>query len=857
MKRFFSLICISLLAACKPSEVKEPKSQVNAADLLDIKYQVITNRKDQDCDPKQTDGNCFHGRISLTSEQDISPQNWEIYFSHMAPIQMETSPVFDIEHINGDLHKITATPEFEGFKAGREYQIDFKGGFWHLSQTDMMPNYYLVEAGKAPQVITSTVPVIDPETGLEQLPHAVPLTLEGRHFKRTPDDNTQPATAQWLFSENAKSYVEHPVVNSILPTPKSVIQPRVAGNMDLSDGVNIRYKGIEPQGVTAAIERLNSFGVSQNSEGVLLNIELNPALAEEEYRLSILPAGINIDAATEKGAFYGVQSLVSLLMPNSLDVPYLVVQDEPRFAYRGMHIDVSRNFKSVEFIKQALDQMAAYKLNKLHFHLADDEGWRVEIPGLPELTKVGAFRCHDLTEQTCLLPQLGVGPERDSEANGYYSIEDYKALLAYANDRHIQIIPSMDMPGHSRAAIKSMAARFNKLMAAGKGEEAKQFVLHDVEDSTQYSSIQFYNDNTINACLDSSYSFIEKVIDELALLHETAGQPLVKYHIGADETAGAWVESPACKSLLTQNVMGIKDAEGIAAYFIEKVSAILAKRNIEVAGWSDGMGHTHVDRMPTDVQSNAWTPLMWDGHKSAHKQANRGWDVVVSSPDVLYFDFPYEADANERGYYWAARRINSKKIFEFMPENLPAHAEVWLDREENPYTATDDKPLKQGNEFIGIQGQLWSETVRTDQQARYMIYPRLYALAERAWHKGDWELSYNYEPAVYSSQSNFFSDDAKAQRDVSWQHFANQIGKKVLAKAETEGVFYRLPTPGAIIEDGVLTMNSIYPGLVLEYQTEHAQWQVYQRQVKVSGAVKVRTRSHSGNRVSRTLTIDK
>jgi len=301
--------------------------------------------------------------------------------------------------------------------------------------------------------------------------------------------------------------------------------------------------------------------------------------------------------------------------------------------------------------------------------------------------------------------------------------------------------------------------------------------------------------------------------------------------------------------------MGIEKAEDIAAYFVEKVSAILADKGIQAAGWSDGMGHTATERMPSNVQSNAWTPLMWGGHKSAHDQANRGWEVVVSSPDALYFDFPYEADANERGYYWAARRLNSRKVFSLMPENLPAHAEVWLDREENPYTADNDTPLNKGVKFHGIQGQFWSETVRTDRQASYMIFPRLYALAERAWHKADWELGYDYDKKVYSQESNYFSEQMESERDQQWQRFANQIAKKILVKAEQEGLFYRLPTVGAKVEKGTLFTNSIYPGLPIEFKVAGQNWQRYQKPVAVAGEIQVRTTTPSGERKGRILTL--
>ncbi|MDO6718155.1 family 20 glycosylhydrolase [Psychrosphaera sp. 1_MG-2023] len=856
----------SMSASSGASVGSEPISAKKFAAILDVKTRVITNRSTDECDKTKVDGLCYQAELVLTSPESFIERNWQIKFSNMSPVQQDSSELFDIVHINGDLHKLVPTEKFSGFKAGEVYVIPFQAGFWALSQTDRMPNYYLVDSTDNAFLIESTVPKVDVETGLEILPHVVPLSLDDKHFKRTPADNTSPATAEWLFQENNQFYENVDVTYSILPTPKSIKAPRMAGNLDLTRGIAIEVNGIELSGIEAAIERLAYLGVEQAEDGLKVVLTKAAGLSLEGYQLATTRSGIEIVASTEVGAFYGLQSIASLLDPNSLTVPFIVIEDEPRFEFRGMHIDVSRNFKSKEFILSVLDQMAAYKLNKFHFHLADDEGWRVAIPGLPELTDVGAFRCHEATEKNCLLPQLGVGPNRDSKMNGYYSFEDYKEILAYAAKRHIQVIPSMDMPGHSRAAIKSMAVRYSNLAKQGKLEQAKQYLLHDIEDTTQYESIQFYNDNTLNACMDSSYDFIGKVVDELQIMHAEAGNPLTKYHIGADETAGAWVESSACEALLKNNVMGISEAEDIAAYFVERVSQLLAKRNIEAAGWNDGMGHTNARRMPEVVQSNAWTPLFWGGHSAAHEQANRGWQLVVSSPDALYFDFPYEADANERGYYWAARRLNSRKVFSMMPENLPAHAEYWLDREENPYVADDTKklnddgtikqqPMGKEFKFYGMQGQLWSETVRTDNQASYMIFPRLYALAERAWHKANWELDYNYQGAVYGPDTNHFTKDKRLSQGKDWIRFSNHIGKKTLSKADSVGLFYRLPTPGAVIQDGQLLVNTMYFGLPVEYRTEQSDWQLYSGPTVVSGLVEVRTTTLDGSRKGRSIAV--
>jgi hexosaminidase len=508
--------------------------------------------------------------------------------------------------------------------------------------------------------------------------------------------------------------------------------------------------------------------------------------------------------------------------------------------------------------------MAAYKLNKLHLHLADDEGWRLAIPDLPELTDIGSQRCFDLTEQHCLLPQLGAG--LGGEVNGFYSVKDYQEILLAAQARHIQVIPSMDMPGHSRAAVKAMEARFKRLQLAEQITAAKQYLLTDFDDKTQYSSVQYYHDNTLNVCLESTYVFVNKVLNEIKKMHDAVGVPLTRYHIGADETAGAWVESLQCKTFLANNNENITSAAQLGAYFVERVANMLAEKGIEAAAWNDGLMHTRVEKMPPVIQANAWGLLPWAGFKQAHELANRNWQVVVSTPDVLYFDFPYEADPKEHGYYWASRHINSEKIFQFMPDNLPIHAEFWRDREEKPYVSDDRKqqneqgeityqPLQKNRQFLGLQGHLWSENTRTDNTAEYKIFPRLLALAERAWHQADWAVPYNYEGAKYDQNSHVFTTELQEKRDQQWREFAQTVGEKELPKLASANIHYRLPTVGAIIEDGFLHANIAFPGIVIEYKTKNGSWQPYHQPVAVSGDVDVRAVDLLQHRVGRELKV--
>ena len=825
------------------------------AQNLEVNYRVVTNIPTDKCDSKIADGACFEVELSFTAKKAIAAKDWTIHFSQISPIQSFESEDFTVKHLNGDLHVISLQDNYSGFSAAETKKLTFRAMFWSLSETDALPNYIVSAPGLDARVIESTVPYIDKDTRLEILPYVEPFTDEKTQFKRTVSDKTQWLTSEKLYQRNSVLVEDKlAVMQAIIPTPKSVTLDINDGFADISQGIAISLGNVHHNDVDAAILRLDNLGVKQNSEGLPLHLSIvsNKDKVIGSYRLTVTDKEITIVGVDGNGVFNGLQSLASLVTVGEPRIPIIEVADEPHFAFRGMLVDVARNFHSKEFILKLLDQMAAYKLNKLHLHLGDDEGWRLEIPSLPELTDIGAKRCFDVTEENCLISQLGAGVDENSSVSGYYSVSDYHEILQAATARHIQVIPSLDMPGHSRASIKAMTARYKKYMALEDEAKAKQFLLEDFEDKTQYSSVQFYSDNTINACLDSSYDFVIEVMTQVKKIHADAGQPLTRYHIGADETAGAWLESPACKAFVANNNQGVTKMSELGAYFIERVAGILSDLDIETAGWSDGMEHTRVDNMPAIVQANAWDTLAWAGHEKVHRLANRDWQVVISSPDVLYFDFPHEADPKEHGYYWASRHTNTEKVFQFMPDNLPIHAEFWLDREDNAYVADDTKAaLAPGKKFLGIQGQLWSENVRTDDMVEHKVFPRLLALAERAWHLADWAVPYNYQGAKYSQQSNTFTNESKAMRDSQWALFANTLGQKEFTKLELAEIDYRLPTVGAVIQAGKLHANIAFPGLTIEYQVSGGNWLTYQTPIAVSGEVNLRSRSTNGLRTSR------
>lgn len=835
------------------------------ANSLQVTFVLVTNQAGDKCDKNKTDGLCFEAQFQLTATEDLPAAGWSIYYSQIAPLHNFDGELFTLEHLNGDLHRLTPTDKFTGINKGESETITFRASFWTLAESDIMPNMIISAPDLAPKVIESTKTAVDSDTKMEVLKHVKSYSDYQHHFQRTPSDKTQWLTTEDFYQRNkALGDTLLDVSKVIIPTPKNIVFPEPSGVLDLSAGLTVDYGNVSPDSVAAALHRLTLLGVKQASNGVDVTLNVVPDQQKMigSYKLTALHTGIRITGVDEAGVFNALQSLGSLLTINQPQIPYVSIQDEPLFEFRGLLVDVARNFRDKNFIIKLMDQMAAYKLNKLHLHMGEDEGWRLEIPGLPELTEVSSKRCFDVTEQQCLMPQLGAGVDENNENNGFYSVDDYTEILKAATARHIQVLPSLDMPGHSRAAIKAMTARYNKYMQLEEKDKAKQYLLHDLEDKTEYSSVQFYSDNTINACQESSYAFVEKVMTEVKKIHQAAGQPLTRYHIGADETAGAWLESPVCKAFIANNDKGVTDMKQLGAYFVERVANMLSDMGIEPAAWSDGLEHTDEKNMPAVVQANSWGHIPWGAHHVVNKFVNQNWQVVMSTPDVTYFDFPYEADPKEHGYYWASRHTNTEKVFQFMPNNLPVHAEFWLDRQDNPFSIDDtlqkdeqgnitNRPMKKGGKVLGIQGQLWSENVRTDNVAEYKIFPRLIALAERAWYQPEWVVPYNYQGAKYSQSTNAFTAEKEALRDEKWRLFANALGQKELPKLDLARVTYRIPTAGAKIEQGKLYANSAFPGLVIEYKEKNKNWITYQQPTSVSDDVAVRTSTHNGDRKSR------
>lgn len=791
------------------------------AEQLQVSYQVVDNQAQVACETDINNGKCFVSRFRYQNGGIALPKNAEIYLSHISPIQSVNNKGVSVEHINGDLHRLVFK---EGLPANEFIEFNVKAPYWHASRSDVMPNQYIVLDDHAPVTIKSTTRKQEEATGLAYTGHAGNWDTESQ-YRRNGEDNLPLENTEYLYSQYPASWdknaaaVQRPI-------------PNVLTRSDTGETVSLQGLNVSKQNkalFSATADVLAKYGLVESNKGLPVHIELGAlALAPEAYQLQVSNKKVNIVAADEQGAKYALVTLAQLYKASDASLPVTSIEDAPRFGFRGMHLDVARHFLGKSSIEMLIEQMFVLKLNKLHLHLSDDEGWRLQVPSLPELTDIGAFRCHDLTEKTCLLPQLGTGHGRDAVGNGYLSISDYQDLVQQADRFGIEVIPSFDMPGHARSAIKAMEARYHRLMAENKPEEAKEFLLADFDDKTEYLSIQFYKDNTINPCMNSSYHFIETLLKDIKGMHEAVGVPLKTYHLGADETAGAWKKSPVCAA---KNL----DAEHLLPHFVSKVVKIGNGLGLTMAGWGDGMEESLPKIHSQDVYVNMWGTLYGGAADKIEKFAAKQVPVVMSFPDVLYFDFPYRSHPLEPGYYWGARSVSTRKVFEFLPEQLRRNSRFWPDRLGNAY---DDLGKPEPAKVLGMQAQLWTEVTPTPDAMEYMLFPRIHAYAERAWSLPKW-----HEPSLSDEQ-------LKQGREVDWTHFAGALTQQHLPRLVEAGINVRVPPPGAVVKDKKLSMRSGMPGLKLEYSLDGKSWQAYKKPVVVKGNVWVRSRLPHTNQTS-------
>ncbi|OHX16335.1 family 20 glycosylhydrolase [Chromobacterium sphagni] len=816
---------------------------------------------------------CLKGRLILENKGGQAVPaggGWSLYLHSIRRILKLDTPDFAIRRITGDLYQITPTASFQGLAPGQTLELPLIDEYWILQESDVLPRPYVVVDGQAPAVLQ--------HNSSDDASYLLPLT--GDNWKN-PAGELRPlmnmAQRYHSFSQRGAQLSAAQVANRVIP---AVRRQQLGGGELLVRGLSLNLSGVSPAQREALEQRAAQLGLRGDGIGVsggVVGARLPADIAVSGgYRLLIGQHGVKVEGFDAAGVFYGVQTLLGLLPQGGGQVRWMTAEDAPRYAHRGFMADVARNFKQPSTVRRLIDQMAAYKLNKLHLHLSDDEGWRLQIPGLPELTDVGARRCHDLTETQCLVPQLGSGPANQS-GGGYFTRADYISLVSYAQARFIEVIPEFDMPAHARAAVVAMEARYRKLLAQGQPQAAAEYRLLDPQDQSNTLSVQFYDRHTyLNPCVPGSQRFVAKLVSEVASMHRDAGQPLATWHFGGDEAKNIllgpgfqdvsggdpgkgkvrmaeqdqpWGRSSACQAMIAKGQL--KSVADLPLNFAREASRIVANQGIAtMAAWQDGVSGaaSSADFATRNTMVTEWDTLYWGAAQAVNGYAAKGFKTVLALPDYLYFDFPYELNPREHGYYWASRDTDSYKVFSFAPDNLPQNAEVMPDRQGQPFAVSSSAAPAQ---YAGIQGQAWTEVMRTDQEFETMVYPRLLALAERAWHKAGWERPYTVGETYQLGVTHLVDKDA-LNRD--WQQFAAVLGWREAPKLERAGIAYRLPLPAGLSGPNGLATATEWPGARLEYSYDGRSWQFYSPGQQVQARY-WRGVSQDGRRGSRVETL--
>ena len=544
-------------------------------------------------------------------------------------------------------------------------------------------------------------------------------------------------------------------------------------------------------------------------------LDRKEAVNDEYYTINIDDNLIKISAATPHGIFNGTRTLLSMLKDKQ--TPYLLeavsIRDYPDLAYRGQMIDIARNFTAPENLKKLVDIFASYKLNVLHFHFCDDEAWRLEIPGLEELTAVGSRRGHTTDESQCLYPCYdgGYDPDAKTVGNGYYSREEFIDLLKYAAERHVRIVPEIESPGHARAAIVSMKARYNKYFETDPGK-ATEYMLSEPEDTSRYVSVQYYTDNVMNVALPSTYRFMEKVIQELNAMYQEAGLSLYTVHLGGDEVPrGVWMGSPKCQELMKEK--GMTKAHDLSEYFITQMADVMQKNGLKFSGWQEvALGHT--EEAHQQLRGQAAGVYCWNtvpgSDEVVYQTANNGYPVILCNVGNFYRDMAYNGHPDERGLDWGGY-VDESVSFSMLPFSI--YRSLRVDMAGNPIDLNNAEKGKTAlteigkKHIMGVQGQLFAETIRSFDGVEYLLFPKILGLAERGW---------NAHP-VWENLSGVREQQAFNQ---ALALYYEKISKSEMPYWAKNGINFRLPQPGLLVKDGNLYANVAIDGAEVRYTTD-------------------------------------
>lgn len=851
------LLIISVSFTLPPLKAQQTGSAFNPENL-EVSWELIENFYQDQVQ--------YLSALTLTNNGNVPVPSggWSIYFNQFGNVDSgSVTGNATIELINGGLFRLSPAPGFTRLNPGQSLRIEFVSGGAVLNKSLAPRGLYWVWNS-------------NPDHGISFKNYSIKPVSDNSILMRHPSDQVPVATPDVIYNKN-KTIRDIPSgeLTKVFPTPLEYRETE--GEFVLNTETVIQPEsGLEQEARYLAEELEKIFGVrpevaATRQPGNVIWLTGGEG-APESYRLSVTADEIAISGADAAGVFYGIQTLKTLLHPSSwlaerelVTVPGVEIRDAPRFAHRAFMLDVARNFSTKEEIKKILDLMSLYKLNVFHLHFNDDEGWRIEIPGLPELTEIGARRGHTLEEHEKMIPSFGSGPVTDFPGSGYYTTEDFIEILEYATERHIEIIPEIETPGHARAAIKSMDARYRRLMNQGNEKAARQYLLRDLEDESEYRSVQGWDDNVINVALPSAYRFLEKVIDELAAMYEKAGASLNTIHMGGDEVpSGVWEKSPAVQQFMKDNPE-LNRIPDLWYYFYGRVHELLRERSIQMYGWEEvgmeqafwqaGGGHQSgptPEFADQNVILDVWNNVIGSGAEDlAYRLANAGYKVVLSGVSNFYFDMAYYKAFPEPGLYWS-NFLDVDKPFSFIPYNLFKNANVDMFGRKRPPSYFEDMvhlTEKGKANIMGLQGLLWAENLVNADRLEYMMLPKLLGLAERAWAPA---------PAWASEED---TAQYRQRYKEAWSRFINKVSKSELPRLDHyhSGYDYRIPTVGAVVKDSAVVTNIQMPGFTVRYTVNGSEPSVeskkYKGPITDKGTIKLRVFNRNG-RGGRTVEIN-
>ncbi|MAS68023.1 MAG: hypothetical protein CMC43_01635 [Flavobacteriaceae bacterium] len=778
----------------------------------------------------------MHVRINIDNQTttDFEPSRWSLHWNQIIGIvKPESLPAgIDFTWVNGNSYLKLNFEEDWALKAGEQLHFDLiKDGI--MSRLALGPfGAFLVQNEKLFDVKT---------------------TVKWQHAEGLEDLNLP--TSKTRYDELADIYlISKEKLPQIIPTPKRISKSNNdrPAEKDWQIYISPFFSAYSQDLKQLMTQTAKDIQLVVDIEEANLVINKAADLVNEAYMLNIDKEKIVINTNTYSGMVYAIQSLIQIDVAAQLGsnrLPLIDIKDAPRFAYRGFLLDISRNFYGLNKIKQIVDLMSLYKLNHLNLKLTDDEGWRLEIPGLPELTDVGSRRGYTLNEQDRLLPMYGSGADGGKTGNGFLSRNEFIELLRYARVRNVTVIPQISFPSHARAAVISMEARRQRFLAKGDDAAAEEFALVDLKDKSVYRSAQLYNDNVINICRESAYGFFEKVVEEVVGMYSDANVKLKEFSIGADELPyGVWQASPLCADKIS-NKLTISE---LYDKNISRLKEILNRYSIVLSGWEDFLlKHSELSQSETLIKEERYNyeviPYVWNNiwgggrEDMNYKFANLGFKTVMSNSSAFYFDMADDRDMESHGLNWSGY-VDYFDTWAIDPDDIFANAtlnekhKLSKDYIKNKINLDTNKR----NNLIGIQSQLFGETVRTEHILNEMLLPNMLVFAERAW----------------ASRPNWISLTAEQQKAPmleQWNIFANTLGQYAIPflNHQYKNLNIHLPKPGGVISNDTLFVRSQFPGIKICYSIDGslptADNKFYDNSVAVGADAKIMLRAFDIN----------